>query len=143
MASIAVNDGLRYAAKKLTDHDGLVFLRNRVECFLDNMAAERVHGEVESVATNSLCDLDDLVGKAMLETALDKEVTKAVNHEGVGLGNDGLNYVVLLLLSSNLELLLQEDGRLLVIVADNLVDDILPVAGDVPIEKAPVVQRLS
>lgn len=44
--------------------------------------------------------------------------------------DDGLNDLVLLLSSANFELLLQEDRSLLIIVADDLVNDVLPVAGD-------------
>ena len=42
----------------------------------------------------------------MLEAALDQEVTEAVDHEGIGLVDDGLDNVKLLLGSADLELLL-------------------------------------
>jgi hypothetical protein len=44
----------------------------------------------------------------------------------------GLYNLILLIRSADLELLLQEDGCLLVIVANNLVNNILPIAIDVP-----------
>lgn len=75
----------------------------------------------------------------MLEAALDKEIAKAINHKRIGLGDDGFDNLILLLRSSHLEFLLKEDGRLLVIVADNLVDNVLPVAVDVAIEETAVV----
>lgn len=79
----------------------------------------------------------------MLEAALDQKITKAIDHEGVCLSNNGLDNFVLLLRSSDFELLLEEDRSLLVVVADNLVDDVLPVAIDVTIQETTIVQGLS
>ncbi len=78
----------------------------------------------------------------MLEASLDKEIAESVDHERVGLGDDGLDDLVLLLRSADLELLLEEDRSLLVVVADNLVNDVLPVAVDVAVKQLAVVERL-
>ena len=69
----------------------------------------------------------------MLKAALNQEVAKTVNHQGVGLSDDSLDYFVFLFRSADFQLLLEEDGGLLVVVTDNLVDDILPVAVDIPV----------
>lgn len=79
----------------------------------------------------------------MLEAALDQEVSKAVDHEGVCLSNNGLDNLVLLLRSSNFELLLKENRSLLVVVADDLVDNVLPVAVDVAVQETTIVEGLS
>lgn len=79
----------------------------------------------------------------MLETALDEKVAEAVDHERVGLGNNSLDNFIFLLGGAHLELLLKEDRCLLVVVAHNLVNDVLPIAVDVAVEEATVVQRLS
>jgi hypothetical protein len=79
----------------------------------------------------------------MLEAALDEEISKAIDHEWVCLSNDGFDNFVFLLRSSDFELLLEEDGSLLVVVADNLVDDVLPVAIDVAIQKTTIVEGFS
>lgn len=50
--------------------------------------------------------------------------------------------IELLLYRADLELLLEKDGCLLVVVANNLVDDELPVATHVAVEEAAIVQRL-
>jgi len=133
VASIAVNNRLRDAAQELVDHDGLVFLGNTVESLLDHMAAEGIHAEVESVAANSTGNGDDLLRSAVLKAALDQEVAEAVDHERIGLIDDGLDDLILLLLGADLELLLQEDGGLLVVAVDDLVDNVLPVAAHVAV----------
>lgn len=79
----------------------------------------------------------------MLEAALDKEVSKAVYHERICLSNNGFDYLVFLLRSSNFELLLKENRSLLVVVADDLVDNILPIAVDVAVQKTTIVEGLS
>jgi hypothetical protein len=79
----------------------------------------------------------------MFKTTLHQEVSKTVDHQWVRLGHDGLDDLVLLFGSTHLELLLQKDGRLLVVIADNLVHDILPVAIDIAVQKASIVEWLS
>ena len=78
----------------------------------------------------------------MLEAPLDQKVSEAVDHKRVGLRNDCFDDLILLIGRANLELLLEEDGCLLVIVADDLVDDILPVAIDVAVQQSAIVERL-
>lgn len=79
----------------------------------------------------------------MLEASLDQEVTKAVDHERVGLRDNCLHDVILLLSGSNLKLLLKEDRSLLVIIAHDLVDDVFPVAINRTVEEATIVERFS
>jgi len=128
MTSISVNDCVGNSPKQLADHVSLVAFRNRVESLLYDMAAEWVHTQRDDIAMNGISDSNDLVGRAMLETSLNKEVAKSVDHERVSLVDDGFHDLELLLSSANLQLLLQEDGSLLIVVADDLVDNILPVA---------------
>lgn len=142
MASVAVNDRLRDASKKLMYHDGFVLLWHRVERFLNDVAPKGIHAQSKSVTANSLSDQDHLFGRAMLKAALNEKVPEAVDHERVRLVNDSLNDLMLLFTSADFELLLQKDGGLLVIVADNFVDDILPVAAHGAVQEASVVERL-
>lgn len=130
MAGVAVNNCLGNAAKQLMDHNRLIVLGNRVKGFLNDVAAECIHGEIQCVASNSFSNLDNLLWSTMFEATLDKEVAKAVNHQRVGLSDNGLDNIILLLSSPNLELLLKKDGCLLIIIANNLIDNILPVAVD-------------
>lgn len=60
----------------------------------------------------------------------------------ISLSDDGLNNLELLLGGADLELLLQEYRGLLVVVAYNLVDDVLPVTVDIAIEESAIVQGL-
>jgi hypothetical protein len=143
MAGIAMDHSLGNPTQKLVHHDSLVVLRDRIKGFLDHVAAEWVHGEVQGVTTDGFGNLDDLLGSAMFKAALDEEVAKSVDHQGVCLGHNGLDNLVLLLRGAHLELLLKENRGLLVIVAHNLVDNVLPVAVDIAVEETPVVQGLS
>ncbi len=142
VTSIAMNDRIWNAAKKFSDHVSFVILWDRVESLLNDVAAERVHAERQYIAVNGVGDRDNLLGSAMLEAALDKEVAEAVDHQGVCLVDNGLNDLKLLLRSTDLELLLKEDGGLLIVVADYLVHDVLPVAGHSLVKKTAVVHRL-
>lgn len=143
MASIAVDHCLGNAAEKLMNHDSLVVLRDRVKCLLNNMAAKGVHGEAESVSADSLCDLDNLLGGAVLEATLDQKVAKAVDHQRECLLSNGLDNVEALLGSTHLELLLKKNGRLLVVAGDDLVNNVALITVDITVEQATVVQRLS
>lgn len=66
----------------------------------------------------------------MLKAALNKEVSKPVHHQWVCLRDYSVHNGMFLLWSTNLELLLEENGSLLVIVADNFVNYIFPVTID-------------
>jgi hypothetical protein len=70
MASISVDYSLGDPSQELVNHDRLVILWNRIKSLLDNMASEWIHGKAESVATDRLSDLDDLLGGAMLKASL-------------------------------------------------------------------------
>ena len=87
------------------DHSCLVLLWDAIERFLDNMTAKCIHAESKGVATYSLSDCDDLLRRAMLEAALDQKVAKAIDHERIRLVDDGVNDLILLLDSSNLQFL--------------------------------------
>lgn len=123
-------------------HGGLVLLWDTVKCLLNDMTAEGVHTESKGVSTYGLSDGDDLSRRAMLKAALHKEITETVDHEWVSLGDDGFNNLVLLLGRADLEFLLQEDGGLLIVVAYDLIDNVLPVTTHVAIEETPVIHRL-
>ena len=75
----------------------------------------------------------------MLKATLNKEVAKPVDHKRVSLSNDRLHDFELLLSCADFELLLEENGSLLVVISDNLVDDQLPVAAHVTVQKATVI----
>lgn len=143
MTCIAVDHSLRDPSQKLVDHDRLVLLWNGVECLLNDVAAEGVHRKAEGIASDGLRNFDDLLRRAMLKAALDEEVPETIDHQRIGLRDDCFNNVILLLGRANLELLLEEDGCLLVVVADNLVDNVLPVAVHIAVKEATVVERLS
>ncbi len=143
VAGVSMNYRLGNPAEQFVNHDGLVIFRHRIEGLLDNMAAEGVHREAERVAPDCFCDLDDLLWRPMLKAALDQKVAEAIDHQGVGLGDDGFDDLVLLLWGTNLELLLEENRGLLVVVTDDLVDNVLPIAVDVAVQQATVVERLS
>lgn len=70
MARISVNHRFRNSSQKLVDHDRLVVLWDGVECLLNNVAAEGVHGKVQSIAPDGLGNLDDLLRRTMLEATL-------------------------------------------------------------------------
>jgi hypothetical protein len=76
----------------------------------------------------------------VFKATLNQEVAKAIDHQWIGLSGDCLNDVILLLSGTNLELLLQEYGSLLIIVADNLINNILPVAVDGTVKKTTVIE---
>lgn len=130
MTSVAMNDSVRNTAKKFPDHVSFVVLRNRIEGLLHDVAPERIHAERDHVPMDGVCDSSDLLNCAMLETTLDKKIAEAVDHERIGLVDDGFDNVKLLFGCSKLQLLLQKYGSLLVIVTHNLVDNVLPVARD-------------
>ena len=142
MACIAMNDSVWDASKQLSNHVGFVVFRHGVESLLDDMTTERIHAQGDHVAMDRVCDSDDLLGSAVLEASLHKEVAEAVDHERVGLADNGFHDLVLLLCGADLELLLQEDGCLLVIVADDLIDNVLPITRDSFVQKTPVIHRL-
>lgn len=134
-----MDDSLRNATEELVHHDGLVLFRDTVKGLLHNVAAEGVHAEVERVAANGLSNGHDLLRATVLEAALHKEIAKTVDHERVGLIDDSLDDLVLLLRCADLELLLQEDRGLLVVAAHDLVDNVAPVATHVAVEQSTVV----
>ena len=140
VASVAVDDSLGNVAEQFANHMALVVLWDGIKGLLDNMAAKGVHRKVKCMAAYGLGDLDDLFRGTMLKAALNEKISEAVDHQSMGLKNDRIDNLVLLIRSAHLELLLEEDGGLLIIVTHNLVDDVFPVAVDITVEKASVVQ---
>jgi hypothetical protein len=106
VAGVAMNNRLGNATKQFVYHDSLIVLRDGIESLLNDMASKGIHGEIQGIATNSFSNLDDLFRGTVFKAALDQEVSKAVDHERISLGNNSLDNVVLLLRSADLELLL-------------------------------------
>lgn len=142
VARIAVDDSFRNSSQQFVYHDRLVLFGNRIKRFLNNVAAERIHGKIQGISTYSLCNLDHLLWSSMLKATLNKEITEAVYHQGVSLGHNSLNDLVLLFRGANLQFLLKKNGSLLVIVADNLVDNVLPITVDIAIQQTTIVEWL-
>jgi hypothetical protein len=142
VTSIAVDHSIRNATEQLADHVSFVVLWNRVESLLNNMTAECIHAEGQDVAMYGISDGDDLLRCAMLKATLNEEVAEAVYHKRICLINDGGDNLELLLRSSSLQFLLQENGGLLIVAADNLVHNVLPIAGDSLVKEATVVHGL-
>ena len=143
------------------NHGGFVLFGDSIESFLDDMATESIHAQGKNIATNSTGNCNDLsrvsqnswytrcvingtylFRSTVLEAALNKKVAEAIDHKRICLSNDRLNDFEFLFHSANLELLLKKDRRLLIIVADNFVNDVLPVASDIAIKQTTVVQWL-
>jgi len=142
VASVAMDDCLRDASKKFVDHDSFVIFWDDVKGLLDNMTAEGIHAQSKSVTADRIGNGDDLIRCTVFEASLNEEVAKAVDHKRVCLSNDSINNVTLLLGRGDFELLLQEDGSLLIVALHNLVDDKLPIAVHVTVKEATVVERL-
>jgi len=142
VAGIAVDDSLGDTSEELVDHRRLVFLGDTIEGLLNDVAAERVHTQGECITANRTSNCNHLLRCAVLKAALNQEVSEAVDHQRIGLRDDRLDDVILLLWRADLQLLLQEDRRLLIVVTDDLVDDILPVAAHVTVQQTTVVHRL-
>jgi len=141
VASVSMNDSLRDTAKQLVNHDSFAVFWHNIERFLYNMAAKWIHAELQGVASDGIGDGNDLLGCTMLEATLDEKVAEAVDHELISLGDDSLDKLKLLLWRRHLQLLLQEDRCLLVVAANNLVDNVLPVATHAAVKEATVVER--
>lgn len=137
-----MNDSIRNASKQLSNHIGFVVLRHGVKGLLDDMTPERIHAQGNDIAMNGVRNGHDLVGSAMLEASLDEEIAETIDHKWICLVDDRLYNLVLLLCGTNLQLLLQEDRSLLVVVADDLIDDVLPVTGDSLVQETTIVHRL-
>ena len=91
---------------------------------------------------DSICYGHDLFGRAMFEAALDQEVAKAIDHERICLVDNRFHYFELLLSRADFQLLLQEDGGLLIVAAHNFVHDVLPVARHRFVKKTTIVHGL-
>jgi len=130
MARITMDDCFWDSAKKFMYHDSLVIFGNRIKSLLNNMTAKRIHREIKCVAANSFSDFDHLLRCPMLKATLNKKVTETINHQWICLSNNSFYDIIFLLSSADLELLLKKYGSLLIVVADNLVDNIFPVTID-------------
>jgi hypothetical protein len=80
------------------------------------------------MASNCIGNSNDLLGASVFKTALDEKVAETVDHQRIRLADDRPNDVVFLFSRADFELLLQENGRLLIVVADYLVHDVFPIA---------------
>ena len=107
MASVAMNDRLGDATEQLMDHGCFVLLWDGVEGLLNHMASKGVHAKGKRVAANSSSNGDDLLRCTVLKAALDEEVTEAVDHERIGLGDNSLHDLVFLVRGADLEFLFQ------------------------------------
>lgn len=143
VTSIAVDDSLRDATQQFVNHDRLVLLRHCIEGLLYDVAPERVHAEIESIATNRIGDLDHLSWSAMLKAALNQEVAEAVNHERVGLSYNGFDKLKPVLRCAYFELLLEKDGRLLIGIANDPHDNFRRIVDGVTSQHGAVVQVLA
>lgn len=141
MACIAMNHGLWNPAEKFVDHNSFVLLRDTVQGLLNYMTPKRIHAQIKRAASDRIGDRDNLLGSAMLETALDEKIPEAVDHERIGLADNSLNDVESMLDCSYLQLLLEKNGRLLIVIADNLVHYVFPVTRDVLIKKTSIIER--
>ncbi len=130
MTSIAMDDCFWDTTKEFTNHVSFMGFRNRIKRLLDNMTTESIHAEGNNIALNTIGDRNDLIRCAVLEAALHQEVAEAVDHEWIRLVDNCINDLKLLFYSANLELLLEKDRSLLIIAANNLIDNVLPVAGN-------------
>ena len=124
------------------NHDSFVVFWYSVKSLLNNMASKSIHTETQGVTTDSVGDSDDLLRRSMLEAALHEEIPEAIHHQWVSLSDNGLDDFILLFNSADFEFLLKEYRRLLVIVAHDLVNDILPVTCYCSVKEAAIVERL-
>jgi hypothetical protein len=123
-----VDYGLGDPPKKLAHHCCLKILWDAVKCLLDDMATECIHAQCNSVTSDGVGNSLDLFRGAVLKASLDEKVSKSVNHKLISLSNDSIHDGMLLIGCTDLKLLLQKNGCLLIVIANNLIDDILPVA---------------
>ena len=142
VAGVSVDDCLGTATEEFVHHECLVLLRHIVVGLLDNVAAERIHAQVESVAADGLSDGNHLFRHTVLKASLNQKVAKAIDHERTCLVNDGLYDVVLLFRCANLEFLLEKNRSLLIIAINDPVDDTFPVAIHLTRQKATIVDGL-
>lgn len=142
MTRIAMDDGIRDATKQFFHHVCLVIFGHRIERFLDHMAAKRIHTQRENMTVDRMGNRHDLFGRAVFEATLNEEIAEAIHHEWVCLADNGLNNVEFLRRRSDLELLLQENRCLLIVVAHDLVDNVLPVTRNRLVQKTTIIHRL-
>lgn len=140
MTCVPMNNRFWNSAKKLMNHDSLVFFWDTVKSLLNYVTSEWVHAETQRVALDGVGYGNDLLRSSMLEAALNKKVAKTINHERVRLMCDGFDDIIFLFSCSNFELLLKKDRGLLIVVADNFVHYIFPVARNIFIKKSTVVE---
>ena len=122
------------------DHDCFVVFGHGVEGFLDDVTAKCIHAEAQGITTDGVGNGDYLLWCSMLKATLNEKVAKAVDHQRVGLGDNSFDDLIFLLDRANFKLLLQENRSLLVVVANDLVNDVFPVACNASVKQATVVQ---
>lgn len=137
-----MDNGFGNASKKFADHCSFEIFWNTIKGLLDNMTSKSIHAKTQCIPTNSTGNPINLFRGTVFKAALYKEISKPVDHQRISLRNDCINDGMLLFHCPNLEFLLEENGCLLVIVANNLVHNILPIAVDASLEQSPVIQGL-
>lgn len=143
MASVTVDDGILDAHEKVVDHEALLLLRGVVKGLLNDVTAKSIHTELDGMTADALGNVEDVRRRTVLHTALDEEVAKAVEHQVLALTDDDLDDGLLLFSTTGLDLLLEEQRCLLVVATDDFVHDHFPIGGNVFVEEATVVERLS
>jgi hypothetical protein len=78
----------------------------------------------------------------VLKTALDKEISKAIDHEWIGLVNNCLDNIMFLFGCADFQLLLQENRGLLIVTADYFVYNIFPITRHILVKEPSIVERL-
>lgn len=143
VASIAMNNGVPDTREKFTDHLVLEALWNTIKSLLDDMATESISAEANSVVLDVGSEAHDLIVIGALEDALDEEVAEAIAHQLETTTDDAVNDRVLESWFRVLDLLLEEDGGLLIVAGDDFVDNQIPVSGDTRFKKLTPVDLLS
>ena len=121
------------------DHDSFVLFGNAVEGLLNHMTSEGVHAKAQRVTLDRIGYCNNLFRCTVLKAPLNEKVAKTVDHQGISLAHYGLDHIILLFCGTDFELLLKKYRCLLVIVTNDLVHYILPVARDIFVQKSPVV----
>lgn len=139
MTGIPVNNRVWNAAQKLVDKTRLEILRYAIQSLLDDMASKGIHTQSNRVSTDIVSNVVNLLHRSMLKTTLDEEVSESIDHERIALLQNCFHDFIFLRSGSNLELLLQKDGRLLVVVRDNLINNVVPITVCVLFKKTAIV----
>ena len=137
-----MNNCLWDIAKEFVDHDNFVILRNTVQSFLNYMATELVHAQGHRITSNCVGNCNGMLLGPVLKATLDEEVSKSIDHQRVRLADDSIDDIKFVLRWTTFELVLQKDGRLLIVVANDLLHNVFPITGDILVQETSEVERL-